>query len=146
MLGAVPAHRRRLPFQGECVFDLRERRVLVVEDDPAVRLVHVSVLEDAGCIVTEAVDGVDALGELTRSAFDLMITDIRMPRLDGWTLAERARELDPELPVLYVGSWSEDELRPVPAGLILPKPFRPHQFLVAAMTLLDAVGQQAVET
>ena len=64
-----------------------------------VRQLQVDLLEDAGCIVTEACDGADALSKLAGTSVDLLLTDIRMPQLDGWTLAERARALWPTLPV-----------------------------------------------
>jgi CheY-like chemotaxis protein len=66
-----------------------------------------------------------------------MVTDVRMPRMDGWTLAEQARELRPDLPVVYITGYS-DELRPVQGATVLAKPFRPANLLAAAGRLLAA--------
>ena len=91
----------------------------------------------AGCVVIEAADGVAALDRLrSGDAFDLLVTDIRMPHLDGWTLAERARALRPELPILCVTGWSDVAPRPVAGSEVLGKPFRTADLIPAAARLL----------
>lgn len=119
------------------MIELRGKRVLVAEDEAMIRLVLAEEFEGAGCAVTEAGNGAAAL-ELLRSdaAFDLLVTDIRMPELDGWTLAEQARALRPELPVLYVTGWSDVDPRPVAGGEVLGKPFRTAELIPAAARLL----------
>lgn len=116
--------------------ELRGRRVLVADDDAMVRFVLVEEFEGAGCVVTEAADGAQALDHLRGDAFDLLVTDIRMPGLDGWTLAERARDLQPDLPILYVTGWSDEAPRPVAGGAVLGKPFRTAELVPAATRLL----------
>src|SRR3712207_1744297 len=109
------------------------RRVLVADDEPMVRFMIVDELEHQGCRVEEAADGEEALKAIERGQpFDLIVTDVRMPRLDGWTLAERARDLRPDLPVLYVTGYTDVEARPVPGAEVLGKPFRPTQLVAAA--------------
>ena len=103
-----------------------------------VRLLLVDILEDAGCVVTEARDGADALSKLEDASVDLLLTDIRMPNLDGWALAEHARALWPQLPVLYVTGWSDVSPRQVPDSRIVAKPYVPAQLLVEVETLLQA--------
>ena|SRR3712207_5794573 len=118
---------------------LSGRRVLVVEDDAMVRFMLVDEFEHQGCRVDEAADGAEALEAVSgEGAFDLMITDIRMPRLDGWTLAERARELRPELPVIYVTGFTDVAARPVPGGTVIGKPFRPSDLVAAAERMIAA--------
>lgn len=81
--------------------------VLVVEDDPSVRLLVVEVLKDLGYSATEAIDGekaILALGKDTR--FDLMISDVGLPGMNGRQLAELAREIVPNLKVLFITGYA----------------------------------------
>ena len=117
---------------------LHGRSVLVAEDDAMVRLLLIDILEDAGCVVTEACDGADALSKLTDASVDLLLTEIRMPNLDRWALAEHARAPWPQLPVLYVTGWSDVSPRHVPDSRIIAKPYVPAQLLAEVETLLQA--------
>lgn len=102
---------------------LSGKRVLAVDDELLVRFSLVDELEDAGAAVIEAGDGLAALKLIEAGLqIDALVTDVRMPRMDGWTLAERVRELHALLPVLYVTGWSETP-RPVPGGRVIAKPF-----------------------
>jgi CheY-like chemotaxis protein len=124
---------------GGGMHDLAGRQVLVVDDEVFVRFMVADLLEHAGCSVEEAEDGEQALGTLdSHQRFDLLVTDIRMPRLDGWSLAERARAIRPELPVLYVTGHSDVEARPVRGSIVLAKPFDPDQLMKAAARLLGS--------
>lgn len=117
---------------------MTSRRVLVVEDEVLVRFVTIATLEDAGYSVIEASDGTEALQALAGADVALLVTDVRMPHLDGWTLAERARELHPKLAVLYMTGWSDAEPRPVPGSSVLSKPVMPERLIEAAERLLAA--------
>ena len=103
-----------------------------------VRLLLVSLLDEAGYAVTEACDGADALSKLAIQPVDLLLTDIRMPNLDGWMLAERAREMRADLAVLYITGWSDVAPRQVAGSRLVAKPFVPKQILAAVETLLQA--------
>jgi DNA-binding response OmpR family regulator len=108
---------------------LKGLRILLAEDDARVRAFVVEELELAGGSVTQAEDGAEALCLLQSAEYDLLVTDVRMPRLDGWTLAERARSLWSDLPVLYVSAWSDLTPRPVTGAELLNKPFRPTELI-----------------
>lgn len=101
-------------------------RVLVVEDEMLVRLSVAEELEDAGYHVIEAADGQAALAVLHGDdRIDVVFTDIRMPGgIDGWDLAERARTIRPDIPVIYATGFSGDDLRLVPGARFLKKPYR----------------------
>ena len=104
-------------------------KVLVVEDDPFVREMAVTGLEDVGFEVTQAASGGQALGLLQAGiAIDVLLTDIRLPGADGWTVAKAYRERFPDLPVLYVTGYAE-RMQPVPGGIILSKPYRMAQVI-----------------
>lgn len=88
--------------------------ILVVEDEPLVRMVAVEVLADAGHKVLEAGDGLEALDVLRSTAADMLITDVQMPRMNGYQLAEVSIERWPAMKVLLVTGYARDA---VPAGI-----------------------------
>jgi CheY-like chemotaxis protein len=104
--------------------------VLVAEDDPFVRSYAVTCLSSLGYRVIEAVDGREALQKLNDGAHaDLLFTDVVMPGgLNGWELAERARQIRPGLKVLLTSGYALETLAErgrLPAGvIILNKPYR----------------------
>jgi two-component system chemotaxis sensor kinase CheA len=69
----------------------RSGRLLVVDDALTVRELQRTILERAGFDVTVASDGIEALVQLENETFDLVLTDVEMPRMDGFTLTERIR-------------------------------------------------------
>lgn len=96
------------------------RRVLVVEDSITTRTLFKNMLESAGYHVATAVDGVDAFTQLKSGSFDLVVSDVDMPRLNGFELTRRIRadrELA-ELPVVLVTALGsrEDRERGIDAG------------------------------
>jgi two-component system chemotaxis sensor kinase CheA len=85
-------------------------RVLVVDDSVTTRLLEKGILENNGYEVTLAVDGVDALEKLADQEFDLVVSDVEMPRMNGFELTRRLRRDDAhrELPVILVTSLSSE--------------------------------------
>lgn len=116
--------------------------VLIVDDDRDMRLYMRGCLRGLGSTihqVLEAGDGIDAL-PLVRSGFvHLVITDVVLPRLDGYGLC-RAIKADPRLralPVLLVSGAAEVTPPDVAADGFLAKPFNSHQLLEAVEALLE---------
>jgi CheY-like chemotaxis protein len=72
---------------------MRTARILVVDDDSRARAVLARILEDRGTEIIQAADGAQALQELLSSRYDLVVTDLIMPNLDGLGLIEKARGL-----------------------------------------------------
>jgi CheY-like chemotaxis protein len=85
-------------------------RILLVEDDAAVRDFLRSVLEDHGYHVVEALDGKDALeiARKQRHPIHLLITDVVMPGMNGKELSERLRQERPGLKVIFLSGYSTD--------------------------------------
>lgn len=119
------------------------RRVLVVEDSPAMRGLIVSVIDQIeDCDVLEASNGFDALRRLPRDAFDLIITDINMPDINGLELVSFVRKSanNQETPVIIVSS--EASSRDMERGLSLganayiTKPFIPDELEATARRLM----------
>jgi two-component system, cell cycle sensor histidine kinase and response regulator CckA len=105
--------------------------VLVVEDEEAVRLAIRRVLQDEGYCVLEAQNGVDALqllnGGNAPGRIDLVLTDLRMPMMDGRALAAALARAHPDLPIVFMSGFTAQlmDLRLVSPHLtFLPKPFR----------------------
>ena len=104
--------------------------VLVVEDDPFVRSYSISKVESLGYTVIAAVDGNDALQKLRSDmSIDILFTDIVMPGgINGWELAELARHLRPNLPVLLTSGYALETLvkhgRLRAGAVVLTKPYR----------------------
>ena len=104
--------------------------VLVVEDDPFVRSYSISRVASLGYTVIAAVDGNDALQKLRADvAVDILFTDIVMPGgINGWELADLARQLRPGLPVLLTSGYALETLvkrgRLRAGAVVLTKPYR----------------------
>jgi EAL domain-containing protein (putative c-di-GMP-specific phosphodiesterase class I) len=77
-------------------------QVLLVEDDPIVRLAYTKVLRTSGLELDTASDGVEALEKVRGGVFDAVVSDINMPRLSGIEFLRALRELSPDLPVVLV--------------------------------------------
>jgi CheY-like chemotaxis protein len=115
----------------------RHAKVLVVDDEAAIRQVVVRQLEAAGHSAVEAVDGADALSQLSRDpSFDLVVCDVLMPVMGGMELARRLEERHCPVPVLLISGYAPSDAPSVPSRRwpLLSKPF-------TADMLLDAVGK-----
>ena len=82
--------------------------VLVTEDEALVRAIAVEILQDAGYEVHQAGDGRQALDVLEARTVDLLITDIQMPPMNGYQLAEQALERWPNLKILLVTGYTRE--------------------------------------
>jgi PAS domain S-box-containing protein len=100
-------------------------KILLVEDDPALRASVQRSLEKNGYKLIAAADGHEALRTLHdhEDKFDLMITDIALPQMRGTELAERVLRRCPEMKILFMSGYAGDSLPPE-ASHFLPKPFK----------------------
>ena len=119
-------------------------RILLVDDEEPVRGFLKRGLELDGHRVATAVDGSDALERLTEEAggFDLMLTDIRMPIMDGIALALAAKRDFPDLPILLMTGYADQRERAKNLEVIiedvLTKPFSLAEARAAVSRVLDA--------
>jgi len=88
-----------------------EKRILVVEDAFSTRELEKSILEAQGYLVDTAVDGLNALERMTRAKYDLVISDIEMPRMDGFQLCKTFKESEEykDIPVVMVTALEKEE-------------------------------------
>ncbi len=123
--------------------DERKYGVLVVEDDPAIRRLVTMVLERQGYQVEFAGDGVEAVLKLGLSDYDVIILDLMMPNLDGFTFLNTLASNDPErLRKVIVTSAASPavihaRLRASPFHL-LPKPFEIAELITQVRACIDA--------
>jgi two-component system chemotaxis sensor kinase CheA len=100
--------------------DAAPRKILVAEDSVTSRMLLKTILESAGFLVKTAVDGVDAFASLRADEFDLLVSDIDMPRMNGFALCEKVRGFDKtaDLPIVLVTSLDsrEDREKGIDAG------------------------------
>ena len=94
--------------------------VLVVDDEPDLRTSFARVLTAAGFVVTKAGNGQEAIGEVDKTRFDAIVSDISMPELDGIGLLRAVREKDLDVPVILVtgGASLETALQAVNYGAL----------------------------
>ncbi len=115
---------------------LSEARVLVVDDECALREIFAKWLVSVGCgEVATAVDGAEAFEMLQTSQFDMLISDVRMPRMDGITLVRRLAELGRSIPsIIFVSGFGDvDEREMYGQGVeaFLAKPLRMEELISA---------------
>ena len=116
------------------------RRVLVVDPDGASRDVLAGALRGAGHTVDTAPDGVVAAERLSRQPYDLLVSELRVPGLDGFALAREARRTTPGLPVMIVTGHSTEAaaIEALNFGVAgyLVKPSRPAEIIATAARVL----------
>jgi len=105
----------------------RPLTVLLVEDDPAVRSLTRRMLASLGHTVSVAASGAEALGliEVANRLPELLVTDVRMPGIQGPELARRLRDRRPDLPVVFTSGFSAElgDSVAIPGARVLDKPF-----------------------
>lgn len=96
---------------------------LIVDDDPSVLDVVAGILREPGYNVVTARDGYEAIRILADRHIDLMITDVKMPGLDGVQLGVQAKLMRPRLHIIYVTAFT-DAAKGAQYGMVIEKPVR----------------------
>ena len=125
----------------------RAKRVLVVEDDEAIRATLSDVLHDSGYAVAYARDGAEALEQLAADALDLVLLDLHMPGMDGWEfLAIKAEQPGlaavPVLVLSATGPRGMGHAQEQGAPIVLRKPFRIDELLAEVDRLIREPARQ----
>lgn len=119
-------------------------RILLAEDDEAMRSYLARALGRSGYDVTSAATGAEALDMLDSGTFDLLLTDIVMPETDGIQLAQRAQTLDPAPKVMFITGFAAVALQAndaVPEARLLSKPFHLKDLVSEVDAMFGAQGQ-----
>jgi two-component system, cell cycle sensor histidine kinase and response regulator CckA len=144
-----PVHKAEKPVEAAPVLP-KERpaelwgtgTILLVEDEAMVRAVAERALTRQGYTVVTAANGEEALECLENGqTYDLLISDVVMPTMDGPTMVRHARVKYPDLPILFMSGYAEEQLRKsidIERVAFLPKPFSVQQLAEAARAVLAA--------
>lgn len=110
-------------------------RILTVDDSASIRLTTNVALSSAGYSITEAVNGADGLAKAQAGQYDLIVTDLNMPVMDGLTMIEELRKIPSQtgIPIIFLTTESDAALktRAKAAGATgwLTKPFDPENLV-----------------
>lgn len=119
--------------------DMSATPVLLAEDESMLRLIAMEMLEEAGFRVFEAADGVEALDILKANPeIGLLVSDVKMPRMDGYALVEAGLALRPNLKVVLMTGYAQEPPQALMRGRdiqILHKPFNLEQLCAIAAEL-----------
>ena len=87
-------------------------RILIIEDEPAIRRVLVKILseEDKSHEIDEAENGIDAINHIKKNSYDLIISDIKMPKVDGMEVLDFSKKNTPETPIIMISGHGDLEL------------------------------------
>jgi two-component system alkaline phosphatase synthesis response regulator PhoP len=113
--------------------------LLVVEDEPEIRSLIADWLEEAGYRVATAPDGLSALREFYQQHPDLVLLDVMMPKMDGWELCRRIREVS-DVPIVFLSAREQesDRVRGLTLGAddYITKPFSPRELVARVRAVL----------
>lgn len=114
------------------MYSIPMKKILVAEDDRSLSRSLDTWLTLEGFQVVTVYNGEEALNKLLQERFDLLITDLVMPRLGGVELISKVRQVNLDLPIMVVsgnlGNRIIKEIREMDVHFVLPKPIKPAQF------------------
>ena len=124
-----------------------KRRILLVDDDRAIRQILLRLLEDEDYFVLAAPNGVEALALANATKFDLALLDLSMPLKDGWETFKQLSTKNPELPVILITARSNQFFPALASGVdaLLEKPLDFVKLFHTIRDLLEEPPQARVE-
>src|SRR6267143_5505591 len=119
---------------GESAYTVCMRRVLIADDEESIRHVLTELLHERGYEVRAVADGEEAMRELNSRDYDALVTDVRMPKMNGLDLVRAAQTSSPETTIIVMSAYGSHDLaiEAMKAGAYdyLGKPFRPDEVLL----------------
>jgi two-component system response regulator MprA len=116
-----------------------ETRVLIVDDDPALRRLLKAALQSFGVCVTMAANGREALEGLARTAPDAIVLDLEMPVMDGRSFFRELRDRGDKTPVIVLSAFGAKRgYQELGAEAFMEKPFEPEELVIALAELIEA--------
>jgi CheY-like chemotaxis protein len=124
-------------------------QILIADDDDAVRNILQQLLIRQGHRVDAVASGEAALQQLSRSAYDLLCSDLGMPLMSGWELIHRARTRHPQLHTFLITGWGDqidhDEARRRGVDRVLTKPFDSEQLRTVIATIIHRQADDTIQ-
>ena len=124
-------------------------RILLVEDESRIREMVREYLENEGFVITEAVDGADGLDKFKGSEFDMLVLDVMLPKIDGWSVCREVRRTS-TIPILMLTARGEeyDRLFGFELGVddYIVKPFSPKELVARMKAVLRRSSNSANNT
>jgi DNA-binding response OmpR family regulator len=125
-----------------------EFKILLVEDDDALRFIVKDNLEQNNYKVQDAEDGEIALQLFKENAFDLIVLDVMLPKVDGFQVAEKIRKTNEQVPIIFLTarSMTEDKIMGLTIGGddYIPKPFSMEELLLKIKIFLKRSQAQPI--
>lgn len=122
-------------------------RILLAEDDEAMRTYLARALENAGYKVVSVDNGAAALPYLRQEEFDLLLSDIVMPEMDGIELAQVCAEISPDTKVMFITGFAAVTLRAnreAPQAKVLSKPFHLRDLVMEVQRVFEPDGRASI--
>lgn len=120
--------------------DFKGKKILLVEDDKTLNFIIRDNLEEAGYEVKSTKDGEEGLKVFNESSYHLCLFDVMLPKMDGFTLAKKVRELDQDIPILFLTAkaMTEDKINGLTLGGddYITKPFSMEELLLRIKVFL----------
>ncbi|HSB06491.1 MAG TPA: ATP-binding protein, partial [Thermodesulfobacteriota bacterium] len=111
----------------EPVREISPARILVIEDDASVQDILSQMLRAKGHRVVVASDGEEGIERFGTDQFDLVFTDLGMPKLSGWEVGKILKKMNPQIPIAMITGWGaelhRDKMRENGIDIVIPKPF-----------------------
>ena len=124
-----------------CLTQIRAEMILLVEDDSLGRRVFAQILQAEGYQVAEAENGVEALEIIAKKGFDLVITDLVLPKLHGFDLVHQIRARWPKIPIVVISGYlSKGAAKVILEGVaeFIQKPIDPAALIAVVRRLLTS--------
>jgi len=128
---------------------MKRKPILVVDDDPSMRMALSESLVSCGHAVETANDGIDALGKFRKGGFEMVITDIRMPKMNGIDVLKSVKTASPETPVIVITAYGTvntavEAMREGAADFIM-KPFSLDDLELVVKNVLDTCAHSSTD-
>lgn len=123
------------------VKEVKRARILVIDDDESVRDILSRILETQGHQVIIACDGEEGITQFKSEPFDLVFTDLGMPKLSGWEVGKAIKEINPKVPIAMITGWGveldREKMSESGIHLIVSKPFNFDQVIQLVAEALE---------
>lgn len=127
-----------------------KKHILLAEDDPDFGSILKQYLEMSGYIITWAKDGKEALELFTQDNYNICVLDVMMPKMDGFTLAEKIIDINPEMPFIFLTArkMKEDKIKGLKLGAddYIVKPFEADELVLRLSNIIKRSNRSSIET